>query len=94
MTGEGEGQPFFCFRFNFRAITRLETLATQAILMTELRAGLTTVCDAVELLSLISSQIHLYKLFQTCFSVAAQLNHGKKIIFGLDSRLARAWLVA
>ena len=24
------GQPFFCFRLNFRAITRLETLATQA----------------------------------------------------------------
>ena len=23
-------QPFFCFRSNFRAITRLETLATQA----------------------------------------------------------------
>ena len=47
MTGEGEGnegmkvsssplplplQPFFCFRSNFRAITRLETLATQAII--------------------------------------------------------------
>ena len=34
MTGEGEGnegQPFFCFRSNFRTITRLETLATQAI---------------------------------------------------------------
>ena len=46
MTAEGEGnegtssflfspplplQPFFCFRSNFRAITRLETLATQAI---------------------------------------------------------------
>ena len=31
MTGEGEGkEPFFCFRSNFRAITRLETLATQA----------------------------------------------------------------
>ena len=42
MTGEGEGkegtssplplplQPFFCFRSNFRAITRLETLAKQA----------------------------------------------------------------
>ena len=42
MTGEGEGkkvsssplplplQPFFCFRSNFRTITRLETLATQA----------------------------------------------------------------
>ena len=42
MTGEGEGkegtssprplhlQPFFCFRSNFRAITRMETLATQA----------------------------------------------------------------
>ena len=32
--GGGEGrnplQPFFCFRSNFRAITRLETLATQA----------------------------------------------------------------
>ena len=27
-------QPFFfCFRFNFRAITRLETLATQAIII-------------------------------------------------------------
>ena len=26
-------QPFFCFRSNFRAITRLETLATQAILV-------------------------------------------------------------
>ena len=26
-------QPFFCFRSNFRAITRLETLATQATLM-------------------------------------------------------------
>ena len=24
-------QPFFCFRSNFRAITRLETLATQVI---------------------------------------------------------------
>ena len=62
--------------------------------MTELRAGLTTVCDAVELLSLISSQIHLYKLFQNCFSVAARLNHGKKYIFELDSRLARGltWL--
>ena len=24
---------FFCFRFNFRAITRLETLATQAIII-------------------------------------------------------------
>ena len=37
MTGEGEGtlplQPFFCFRSNFRAITRLETLATQASLV-------------------------------------------------------------
>ena len=32
MTGEGEGnEPFFCFRSNFRVITRLETLATQAI---------------------------------------------------------------
>ena len=33
MTGEGEGKEgttFFCFRSNFRAITRLETLATQA----------------------------------------------------------------
>ena len=44
MTGEGEGEEgsflfsppptpstlFFCFRSNFRAITRLETLATQA----------------------------------------------------------------
>ena len=34
MTGEGEGndplQPFFRFRSNFRVITRLETLATQA----------------------------------------------------------------
>ena len=61
--------------------------------MIELRAGLTTVCDAIELLSLISSQIHLYKLFQNCFSVAARLNHGKKI-FGFDSRLARGltWL--
>ena len=28
MTGEGEGND--CFRSNFRAITRLETLATQA----------------------------------------------------------------
>ena len=29
--GEGERrQPFFCFRSNFRAITRLETLVTQA----------------------------------------------------------------
>ena len=29
--GGGERrQPFFCFRSNFRAITRLETLATQA----------------------------------------------------------------
>ena len=26
-------QPFFCFRSNFRAITRLETLATQAKLL-------------------------------------------------------------
>ena len=25
--------PFFCFRSNFRAITRLETLATQATLL-------------------------------------------------------------
>ena len=49
--------------------------------MIELRAGLTTVCDAIELLSLISSQIHLYKLFQNCFSVAARLNHGKKNIW-------------
>ena len=28
--GGGGEQPFFCFRFNFRPITRLETLATQA----------------------------------------------------------------
>ena len=28
--GAGGGEPFFCFRSNFRAITRLETLATQA----------------------------------------------------------------
>ena len=28
--GEGKDQPFFCFLSNFRAITRLETLATQA----------------------------------------------------------------
>ena len=57
MTGEGEGnegrkvsssplslplQPFFCFRSNFRAITRLETLATQAKKVTgtfEIRAA-------------------------------------------------------
>ena len=34
--GEGERrnlQPFFCFRSNFRAITRLETLATQATVL-------------------------------------------------------------
>ena len=32
MTGKGEGKegPFFCSRSNFRAISRLETLATQA----------------------------------------------------------------
>ena len=30
MTGEG-AKPFFCFRSNFRAINRLETLATQAM---------------------------------------------------------------
>ena len=31
MTGEGEGNIyFFCFRSNFRPVTRLETLATQA----------------------------------------------------------------
>ena len=28
--GGGGGEPFFCVRSNFRAITRLETLATQA----------------------------------------------------------------
>ena len=28
--GEGEGEPFFCFRSDFPTITRLETLATQA----------------------------------------------------------------
>ena len=34
MTGEGEGnEPFFCFRSNLRAITRLETLATQTIFL-------------------------------------------------------------
>ena len=34
MTGEGEGKEgtfFFCFCSNFRAITRLKTLATQAM---------------------------------------------------------------
>ena len=33
MAGEGEGKEgtlFFCFRSDFRAVTRLETLATQA----------------------------------------------------------------
>ena len=30
MTGEGEGTPVFCSCSNFRATTRLETLATQA----------------------------------------------------------------
>ena len=30
MTGEGEGNLFFASALNFRAITRLETLATQA----------------------------------------------------------------
>ena len=56
MTGAGEGnegtfsplplplplKPFFCFRSNFRAITRLETLATQARKVTgtfEIRAA-------------------------------------------------------
>ena len=38
MTGEGEGNEgthfFFCSRSNFRAINRLETLATQATLFT------------------------------------------------------------
>ena len=34
MTGEGEGKEgFFRFRSNFCAITRLETLATQAIIV-------------------------------------------------------------
>ena len=28
--GQEQKKPFFCFRSNFRAITRLETLATQA----------------------------------------------------------------
>ena len=28
--GGGGEQPFFCFRFNFGPITRLESLATQA----------------------------------------------------------------
>ena len=43
MTGEGEGKEgtffFFCFRSNFRAITRLETLATQARPAIERRGG-------------------------------------------------------
>ena len=45
MTGEREGIKFvcllffFCSRFNFRAITRLETLATQAKNMTKPKTG-------------------------------------------------------
>ena len=34
---DGRGGPFFCFRSNFCAITRLETLATQAIQNTSIR---------------------------------------------------------
>ena len=38
MTGEGEGKAFFfCFRSNFRVITRLETLAAQASKTEEIR---------------------------------------------------------
>ena len=47
-TGEGEGNEtffFFCSRSNFRAVTRLETLATQAIfrpIMISLEKGVST----------------------------------------------------
>ena len=46
-TGEGEGNEtfFFCFRSNFRAVTLLETLATQAIfrpIMISLEKGVST----------------------------------------------------
>ena len=45
MTGEGgEGggtkEPFFCFRSNFRPITRLETLASQVICLQALTLSL------------------------------------------------------
>ena len=45
MTGEGEGNEFFffCSRSNFRAVARLETLATQATKMTSERCLSTVV---------------------------------------------------
>ena len=54
MTGEGEGKEgttptpfhlfFFCSRSNFRAITRLQTLTTQATLSCEIKMKKIYIC--------------------------------------------------